>query len=178
MVKSVGVLLSAVVLAGCGAARVPVPPAAPLPAPVVLAPAGDEEHARTNCAYCEGSTLDGVLLARSTERVAELKGLGGDCAVYGSVLETSVTEGRVRIRPYMWRVGRKLVSGEATPEGNIVVAREIDPLNHGIRTVEDVLWTLEHEAAHLAFRISNLDDALADGTNARLRECRHGLASR
>ena len=128
--------------------------------------------ATAECLNCAPGALDEALLVRSTERVAELKGRGGDCAAYGSVLESSVINGRVRVRPYMWRVGSRLVSGEARPDGAIVVARDIDPLNVGLRTVEDVVWTLEHEAAHIAFRITNGADAIDDLANARVRSCR------
>lgn len=117
-------------------------------------------------------SLDDVLRVLSTERVADLKSRGGDCAEVGSILETSVRSGRVSVRPYMWRVGGRLVSGEAQPDGSIVVARHIDPLNVGIRTVDDMVWTLEHEAAHVAFRISNGTDALSDRANELVRACR------
>ena len=53
----------------------------------------------------------------------------------------------------MWRVGTNLVSGEATANGDMMLAREIDSLNVGVRTVDDMLWTMEHEAAHIAFNI-------------------------
>jgi hypothetical protein len=72
----------------------------------------------------------------------------------------------------MWRVGSRLVSGEGRPDGKIVVARHIDALNVGVRTIDDMLWTLEHEAAHIAFSITNGDDSLDDGANARVLECR------
>lgn len=113
--------------------------------------------------------LDQALVVRSNERVAELKSRGGECAAYGSVLESSLQSGRVTVRDYMWRVGGRLVSGEARPDGAIVIARHIDPLNVGARTIDDIVRTLEHEAAHVAFRITNGRDA--DDANAFVRAC-------
>ena len=72
----------------------------------------------------------------------------------------------------MWRVEGRLVSGQATPDGNMVLARDIDPLNVGLRTVDDVLWSVEHEAAHIAFRIPNDEWAGLDRANRYVRECR------
>lgn len=167
MVRLAVLLTLTVLLAGCASAR-PVATTESLPGPVAVnGPSGSD-----GCENCPTAGLGTTLLARSTQRVAELKGRGGECAVYGEVLETSVLGGRVSVRPYMWRVGSRLVSGEARPNGDIVVAKDIDPLNVGVRTIEDVIWTLEHEAAHIAFRISNGEDAVADRANARVRECR------
>lgn len=167
MVRLAVLLTLTVLLAGCASAR-PVATTESLPGPVAVnGPSGSD-----GCENCPTAGLGTTLLARSTQRVAELKGRGGECAVYGGVLETSVLAGRVSVRPYMWRVGSRLVSGEARPNGDIVVAKDIDPLNVGVRTIEDVIWTLEHEAAHIAFRISNGEDAVADRANARVRECR------
>ena len=115
------------------------------------------------------ASLDQALVVRSNERVAELKSRGGECATYGSVLETSLQAGRVTVRDYMWRVGGRLVSGEARPDGAIVVARHIDPLNVGARTIDDIVRTLEHEAAHVAFRITNGRDS--DDANALVQTC-------
>ena len=119
--------------------------------------------------------LEQVLIVRSSERVAALKSLGGECAAYGSVLETSLQAGRVTVRDYMWRVGGRLVSGEARPDGAIVIARHIDPLNVGVRTIDDMVRTLEHEAAHVAFRIPNGRDA--DDASTLVRTCSHGTGS-
>lgn len=129
------------------------------------------------CAECASGPLDQSLTVRSTERVAELKSRGGQCARYGTVLEASLREGRVTLRPFMWRVGGHLVSGEARDDGAIVVARHIDPLNIGVRTIEDVIWTLEHEAAHTAFQIPNGLDAGGDRANALVRQCREDSGS-
>lgn len=112
-------------------------------------------------------------IARAIEsRVESLEQRGGACAVYGSVLEKSYREGRITLRPYMWRVEGRLVSGQATPDGDMVLARHIDPLNIGVRTVDDVLWSVEHESAHIAFRIANGDWEGQDPADRYVRECR------
>ena len=85
------------------------------------------------------------------------------------MLETSLQAGRVTVRDYMWRVGGRLVSGQARPDGAIVVARHIDPLNVGTRTIDDIVRTLEHEAAHVAFRITNGRET--DDAGALVRTC-------
>jgi hypothetical protein len=72
----------------------------------------------------------------------------------------------------MWRVGGRLVSGVARADGDIVVARHIDPLNVGVRTVDDMVRTLEHEAAHVAFKVSNGPAAVVDLANDIVRACR------
>ena len=148
-------------LAGCSVSR--TPPATSVRPAILEEPVVPDSAA---------PVFDEVLTVRSTQRVAELKNLGGPCAAYGSVLESSLQEGRVKLRPYMWRVGGQLVSGEARHDGAIVVARHIDPLNVGVRTVDDVIWSLEHEAAHLTFRIPNGGGAPDDGANAVVRSCR------
>ena len=130
--------------------------------------AAPDEHE----AIAAEGTLEQVLMVRSSERVAELKSRGGECATYGSVLETSLQAGRVTVRDYMWRVAGRLVSGEARPDGAIVVARHIDPLNVGVRTIDDMVRTLEHEAAHVAFQISNGRDG--DDASTLVRTCSQG----
>lgn len=119
--------------------------------------------------------VDQILTVRSARRVAELKSRGGECAAYGSVLETSLLGGRVSVRPFMWRVGDKLVSGEGRSDGKIVVARHIDRLNVGIRTVEDMVRTLEHEAAHVAFRLQNSRNPGIDQANDIVNACQGAL---
>lgn len=141
--------------------------------PPTASPAVMETVADSSCdSACAPATPDRALLALFSERVSELKNRGGECASYASVLETSVRGGRVTVRPFMWRVGGRLVSGEARTDGAIVVARHIDSLNVGRRTVEDMMWTLEHEAAHVAFRIANGGDAVSDQANDLVKSCR------
>ena len=88
------------------------------------------------------------------KRLGELKMLGGACASYAGVLESSYRSGQIVIRPFMWRVGPYLASGEAKPNGEMILARDIDSLNVGVRTLEDLVHTMEHEAAHIAFHLT------------------------
>lgn len=111
-------------------------------------------------------------------RVAELRERGGDCLAYGQVLERTLTSGRLVVRPYMWRVGPNLASAQATPGGEIAVAREIDPLNVGVRTLDDVLRSAEHEAVHLAFRIPSGEQADEAVVDRVVNACRSSYASR
>jgi hypothetical protein len=52
----------------------------------------------------------------------------------------------------------------------MILAREIDALNVGVRTVDDVVRTMEHEAAHIAFRVDN--DLASDRADSYVRACR------
>lgn len=163
-------LLGAVLLvaAGCAAPR----PVATRPDPGPSASGPVSAPRDSACATCHSPAV-GTELARAIERrLVELRERGGACARYAAVLEASYRTGRITLRPYMWRVGAHLASGEARPDGRMVLAREIDSLNVGVRTIEDVLWTLEHEAAHIAFNISNGTDARTDGANTHVRDCR------
>ena len=105
-------------------------------------------------------------------RIADLKARGGDCSRYGEVLETSYRSGQITLRPYMWRVGSHLASGEAKPNGDMMLAREIDSLNVGVRTVNDVLWSMEHEAAHIAFDLASGNEASEERANQTVRACK------
>ena len=112
-------------------------------------------------------------ITRAVEsRIVDLKARGGDCSRYGSVLESSYRGGQITIRPFMWRVGSNLASGEAKPNGEMMLAREIDSLNVGVRTVNDVVWTMEHEAAHIAFDLVSGSEASEEKTNQTVRACR------
>ena len=112
-------------------------------------------------------------LTRAIEaRIADLGARGGVCSRYGAVLERSYRTGRITIRPYMWRVGKHLTSGEAKPNGEMTLAREIDPLNVGVRTVDDVIRTMEHEAAHIAFDLRDGLEGGEDDANRYVRACR------
>jgi hypothetical protein len=154
-------LLMPVYLGGCATSRTSLP---------TIAPSIPEEP--TVAFDSAARVVDPVLAVRSTQRVAELKNLGGECAAYGSVLESSILDGRVSVRPFMWRVGGRLVSGEARSTGDIIVARHIDPMNVGTRTVDDMVRTLEHEAAHVAFRVTNGPSGIVDHANAIVEACR------
>ena len=146
----------------------------PVPRSELAAPKAAPAPRVVACASCT-SPVNAELAVAIERRVADLTALGGQCAVLGGVLERSYRSGQITVRPYMWRVGGQLASGEGRPDGTMVLAREIDSLNVGVRTLDDVVWTLEHEAAHIAFSIRNGDDANGDLANARVRACRpHG----
>jgi hypothetical protein len=111
-------------------------------------------------------------ITRAVEtRISDLKNRGGDCQRLGTVLESSYRSGQITLRPYMWRVGTHLASGEGKPNGDMVLAREIDSLNVGVRTVNDVLWTMEHEAAHIAFELASGNEASEEKVNQTVRAC-------
>lgn len=110
-------------------------------------------------------------------RLAELERRGGVCAKYGEVLERSYRSGRIKLRPYMWRVRGHLVSGQASPNGEMILAQEIDSLNVGMRTIDDLVWTVEHEAAHIAFRLPSDNGLDEDRANQFVRACRAGRAA-
>lgn len=109
-------------------------------------------------------------------RITELKQRGGVCSQYGAVLEDSYRNGRITIRPYMWRVGDRLASGVAGPNGEMTLAREIDSLNVGLRTVDDLLWSMEHEAVHIAFNVVTGVSTVEDRANPYVRACRADAA--
>jgi hypothetical protein len=122
------------------------------------------------CDSCAPVPVDSAIVRAVEKRVAELKARGGSCSSYGTVLESSLKSRQIMIRPFMWRVGSQLTSGEAKPNGEIVLAREIDSLNVGVRTLDDLLRSMEHEAAHIAFRIGN--DIVQDHADDYVRACR------
>lgn len=103
------------------------------------------------CDDCEVSPPSPEIARALERRLADLEARGGVCSQYGAVLERSYRSGRITIRPYMWRVGTHLASGEAKPNGEMTLAREIDELNVGLRTVDDVIRSMEHEAVHITF---------------------------
>jgi len=170
MLRLFSLVILAAVAGGCTMALSPAS-RTPLDAPLHVT-AGNEVVVSGDCAGCTAAVLDETIRVRSSERVAELKSRGGECAAYATVLEKSLLDARVTVRPYMWRVGGRLVSGEARSDGSIVVARDIDPLNTGVRTIEDMIRTLEHESVHVAFRISNGWDTMDDLANSLVRTCR------
>ena len=96
---------------------------------------------------------------------------------YGRVLEGSLASGRIVVRPFMWGIGRRLASAQAMSTGEIDVAREVDSLNVGVRRVDEVVHSVEHEAAHIAFSIPSgreWNEALVD---ERVGQCRASTAS-
>jgi hypothetical protein len=124
------------------------------------------------CGECDVIPMPTDVTHAVESRIADLRARGGDCARYGAVLQTSYRSGQIAIRPYMWRVGSHLTSGEAKPNGDMMLAREIDSLNVGVRTVDDVLWTMEHEAAHIAFGLASGNEASEEKANQTVRACK------
>ncbi|MCC6929369.1 MAG: hypothetical protein IT359_10305 [Gemmatimonadaceae bacterium] len=134
---------------------------------------GPASDGASPCAGCAASSLSADEESLLARRIAELKEKGGVCATYAGVLERSYRSGQITVRPYMWRVGSQLASGEARPDGMIFLAREIDALNVGRRTFDELLWTLEHEAAHIAFNLdAPFDRAPGDRADAMVKSCR------
>jgi len=129
-------------------------------------------HAELACGDCEAIPMPTDIARAVESRIVDLKSRGGDCSRYGTVLETSYRSGQITVRPYMWRVGSHLASGEGKPNGEMMLAREIDSLNVGVRTVNDVLWTMEHEAAHIAFDLMPGIEASEEKANQTVRACR------
>lgn len=134
---------------------------------------GDSERSSNAvCVTCSTLPVDSTVTRAIEQRVADLKARGGHCSDYAAVLESSYRNGQITIRPYMWRVGSHLASGEAKPNGEMVLAREIDSLNVGVRTLGDLLWSMEHEAAHIAFKIDTQGGLTEDRANDYVRACR------
>ena len=124
------------------------------------------------CTDCEAIPMPAEITRAVESRIADLRARGGDCSRYGAVLESSYRSGQITLRPFMWRVGTHLASGEAKPNGEMMLAREVDSLNVGLRTVDDVVFTMEHEAAHIAFDLASGSEASEDKTNQTVRACK------
>ena len=124
------------------------------------------------CTDCDPIPMPADVTRAVETRIADLKARGGTCSRYGSVLETSYRRGRIILRPFMWRVGSQLASGEAKPNGDMTLAMEIDSLNVGVRTVDDVLWSMEHEAVHIAFELASGDEASEVEADRYVRSCK------
>jgi hypothetical protein len=104
--------------------------------------------------------------------VADLKSRGGACEEFGVVLEEALTSGRITMRPFMWRVDGNLASAMAESTGEMTIARDIDSLNVGVRRLDDVLRSAEHEAAHIALRIPSGDRSREALVDERVAGCR------
>jgi len=166
-------LLTGVVAGATGCASANATFAAGHPGGLNGGPASNGEASSVpepSCDSCTTLPVDAEIVRAVEKRVAELKARGGHCSSYGAVLEASLKSGQITIRPFMWRVGSQLASGEAKPNGEMILAREIDSLNVGLRTLDDLLRTMEHEAAHIAFRISN--SFTEDHADDYVRACR------
>jgi hypothetical protein len=167
---SVSVLAGAVACASAGATS-----SASLGAASLRNDASNETRTSPNelpCTECEAIPMPAEITRAVEGRIVDLKARGGDCSRYGAVLESSYRSGQITLRPFMWRVGTHLASGEAKPNGDMMLAREIDSLNVGLRTVNDVLWTMEHEAAHIAFELPSGNEASEDKANQTVRACK------
>jgi hypothetical protein len=130
-----------------------------------------------HCTNCTAIPMPSDVERAIESRISDLESRGGDCSRYGKVLATSYRTGRITIRPYMWRVGQHLASGEAKPNGDMTLAREIDSLNVGVRTVDDVMMSIEHEAAHIAFDLPSGFEASEEKANQTVRACRPQLSA-
>ncbi|MEP7384056.1 MAG: hypothetical protein ABI910_20420 [Gemmatimonadota bacterium] len=125
------------------------------------------------CDGCDNAALNPSEVATLEKRIAELRQRGEPCSTYADVMDRSVRSGQISMRPYMWRVGAQLASGQARPDGAMVFAREIDSLNLGMRPFDKIVWTIEHEAAHIAFGLdSPLDRVPGDRADAYVKACR------
>lgn len=124
------------------------------------------------CAACDSLPMSPEIAKAIEARIADLAARGGDCATYGAVLAQTYSSGRITVRPYMWRVTGHLTSGEAHTTGEIAMAQEIDSLNVGVRTIAEMTWTVEHEAAHLAFHIPSHGPEDEAAVNGHVRACR------
>jgi hypothetical protein len=124
---------------------------------------------------CDGCAVDAAgdeVIRAVAVRVADLKARGGACQAYGAVLEGSLAGRRIVVRPFMWRVGGSLASAQARSTGEISVAREVDSLNVGVRTLEEVVHSVEHEAVHIAFAIPSGAEWNELLVNERVDGCR------
>jgi hypothetical protein len=124
------------------------------------------------CAGCGGDALEDEVIRAVAVRVADLKARGGACQAYGVVLEGSLASKRIVVRPFMWRVSGRLASAQALSTGEIDVAREIDALNVGRRSLDEVVHSVEHEAAHIAFAIPSGAEWNEMLVNERVDGCR------
>ncbi|HVT39027.1 MAG TPA: hypothetical protein VHE78_08275 [Gemmatimonadaceae bacterium] len=130
------------------------------------------------CQHCSTLPMTPGVTDAVAARVTELKARGGGCLAYGEVLEASLASGRITLRPYMWRVGSDLASAEGRPGGEMILALEIDSLNVGVRTIDDVLRSLEHEAAHIAFGIPSGDRTTEADVDQHVNRCQPTSAAR
>jgi hypothetical protein len=57
----------------------------------------------------------------------------------------------------------------------MVIARDIDSLNVGVRGLDDVIRSAEHEAAHIALQIPSGDAGREAKVDERVNSCRGGF---
>jgi len=73
----------------------------------------------------------------------------------------------------MWRVAGNLASGTAHgPNGEVTLAVDIDSLNVGVRSMDELIRSVEHEAAHLAFTSLARDETGEAEVDRRVKACR------
>ena len=167
-------------LAACAVRRAPETAArpavasrlAPADSPAAAVPAPAVAGGRADCAACGVSSMPAALDSAIEARVAELRARGGVCGEYAAVLANALENGRITVRPYMWRVEGNLASAQAEATGELTIARDIDPLNVGVRKVDDVLRSAEHEAVHLALRIPSGDVVREARVDEQVNACR------
>jgi hypothetical protein len=123
------------------------------------------------CATCSAPVTPEIRAALVT-RITALRQRGGACEAYAGVLDRSLAAGLITIKPYMWRVGRSLASGEGRPNGEMTLARDIDSLNIGVRSVDDVVHSIEHEAAHIALGVPSGISVSEIRVDNVVRDCR------
>ncbi len=157
------------VTAACARPRVAV---APQPAVGASTATVAMAEAPASCRGCTAVPFGDEVIRAVSRRVADLTARGGACAAYASVLEQSLASQRIVVRPFMWRVGTNLASAQALSTGEIDVAREIDALNVGVRSLDDVVHSVEHEAAHIAFAIPSGQRWTEMIVDERVGECR------
>lgn len=124
------------------------------------------------CVGCAAEAAGDEVVRAVATRVADLKARGGACQAYGMVLEGSLANKRLVVRPFMWRVGGRLASAQALSTGEIDVARDVDPLNVGRRSLDEVVHSVEHEAVHIAFAIPSGAEWNEMQVNERVDGCR------
>jgi hypothetical protein len=164
------ILLAGALAVATGCARPRATEIAPRAMPAAEA-SGAATRAHPSCVECSAPPTS-ELAAAIAARVADLKARGGTCEQYGIVLEDALISGQIAVRPYMWRVQGNLASAEGESSGEMTIARDIDSLNVGVRGLDDVLRSAEHEAAHIALRIPSGDPEREARVEARVTECR------
>lgn len=161
---------------GAACAGKPAPVIAPQPAAASLValslPVTGVTVPPPSCNDCAAPAIAGELAAAIEARVGELMARGGECAQYGVVLEDALVTGRITLRPFMWRVEGNLASAQGESSGGMMIARDIDSLNVGVRQLDDVLRSAEHEAAHIALRIASGDPVREARVDDRVNSCR------
>src|SRR4029078_7148340 len=88
--------------------------------------AGPGARSDVECTDCAAIPIPSEVNRAVEARIADLTARGGDCSRYATVLENSYRSGQITLRPYMWRTGSHLTSGEGNPHGERMLASEVD----------------------------------------------------